>query len=165
MVFEKWLPLKWCVVCFLKELFYCYLFIISKSIVLAWVLNTSIVILSFLPHKDINCAHFGPGSAGAGFPGVLECSPERGQEMLIGYEGPSSSPFLPCDVTSLCCRAVSMLCESQGENPLAPGVGCWVASAAAPPFLLDWVPQDTIPALPWLMASPQASKFTLQFCA
>lgn len=59
MVFEKWLPLKWCVVCFLKALLYCYLFIIGKSIVLAWVLNTSIVSLSFLPHKDINVLTMG----------------------------------------------------------------------------------------------------------
>lgn len=35
------------------------------------------------PHKDINRPHFGQGNAGAGFPGVLEHSPERVQECQL----------------------------------------------------------------------------------
>lgn len=63
---------------------------------MAGFLTDSLVSLSSIPHKDVNRARSGQGNAGAGFPGVLEQSPERHQECQLTMRDlplPSLSPM------------------------------------------------------------------------
>lgn len=144
-------------------LFACF-FIISKWIVLAGFLTTSLVNL-FLPYKDVNHAHFGQDNAGAGFPAVLECRPERGQEHRLATR---DLPFPPLShVKWLTCATELGLSavDQQGDNPLVPWAGLPVWHEPVPNVAPRLGPQNTIFTLPWLMASPQASKLRLQFNA
>lgn len=144
-------------------LFACF-FIISKWIVLAGFLTTSLVSL-FLPNKEVNHAHFGQGNAGAGFPAVPECRPERGQEHRLAtrdlpFPHLSHVKWLTC-ATELGLSAV----DQQGDNPLVPGQGCQCGMSPVPDVAPRLGPQNTIFTLPGLMTSPRASKLRLQFNA